>query len=123
VDTIKNVPINPIIPANGEIKQQFPKEERLPVKVSCSIHPWMNGILVIKDTPYMAVTDENGEFTIENLPEGSHEFQIWHEAAGYVDAVKMNGKSTKWSKGRMKQKVGAGDNDLGDLLVPGSAFK
>jgi hypothetical protein len=117
------VPINPIIPANGEQKQQFPKEERLPVRVSCSIHPWMNAILVIKDSPYMAVTDEDGKFTIENLPEGEWEFQVWHESAGYIDSVKLGGKTAKWSKGRMKQKIAAGENALGDILVPAAAFK
>jgi hypothetical protein len=123
VDTVKNVPINPIIPANGEIKQQFPKEERLPSKVSCSIHPWMNAILVIKDTPYMAVTDENGKFAIENLPEGEWEFQVWHEKAGYIDGVTVDGKKTKWSKGRFEHKVKAGENDLGEIKVPMAAFK
>ena len=96
---VKNVPINPIIPANGEIKQPFPKEERLPVKASCSIHPWMNGIVVIKDSPYMAVTDENGKFAIENLPEGEWEFQVWHESAGYIDSVKLGGKVDQVEQG------------------------
>lgn len=123
VDTVKNVPINPIIPANGEITQKFPEEERLPSKVSCSIHPWMNAILVIKDTPYMAVTDENGKFTIENLPEGEWEFQVWHEKSGYLDSVSLNGKKTKWSKGRFDQKITSGENDLGEIKVPMSAFK
>jgi hypothetical protein len=123
IDTLSNVPINPIIPANGEIKQKFPKEERLPVLVSCSIHPWMNARVVIKESPYMAVTDENGKFAIENLPEGDWEFQVWHESSGYVDSVKVGGKSTKWTRGRTKQTIGSGTNDLGQILVPPAAFK
>ncbi len=123
IDAVKNVPINPIIPAMSEIKQRFPKEERLPIKASCSIHPWMNGIVVIKDLPYMAVTDETGKFTIENIPVGEWEFQVWQESAGYVDSVKVNGKKTKWSKGRVKVKIKEGENDLGVVAVPASAFK
>jgi hypothetical protein len=33
------------------------------------------------DHPYGAVTNENGEFSIQNLPAGKHKFTIWHEAA------------------------------------------
>ena len=40
-----------------------------------------------------AVTDENGEFEIKNLPAGKHTFQIWQEAAGYVDEVKQDGNT------------------------------
>ncbi len=122
VDALANVPINPIIPAGGEIKQKFPKEERLPTKVSCSIHPWMNAILVIKDTPYMAVTDADGKFTIANLPEGEFEFQAWHEKAGYIQAVELGGKKTKWSKGRFEQKIKAGENDLGQIKLAPAVF-
>jgi hypothetical protein len=121
VDTIKNVPINPIIPAHSEIKQQFSKEERLPVTVSCSIHPWMSARVVIKDSPYMSVSDKDGKFTIANLPEGNWEFQVWQ--GKFIESVKVGGKATKWSKGRFEYKVKAGENDLGQILVPLAAFK
>lgn len=123
IDTIKNVPANPIIPASAEQEFQFPKEERLPSRISCSIHPWMNAILVIKDTPYMAVTDENGSFTIENVPVGKWTFQVWHEKGGYVDSVNLKGKKTRWSKGRFDHKITAGQNDLGEIKVTAAAFK
>ncbi len=123
VDTIKNVPINPIIPAGSEIKQKFPNEERLPVLVSCSIHPWMNARLVIKDSPYMAVTDADGKFTIANLPEGKWTFQLWHESSGYVTSGKIDGKTQKWSKGRMSVTIGSGTNDLGAIKLSPSLFK
>ncbi|WP_373651187.1 MULTISPECIES: hypothetical protein [unclassified Schlesneria] len=59
--------------------------ERLPVKVKCDIHPWMEAYWVIVDHPYAAITDENGEFTITDLPVGSHEFIVWQETAGYLE--------------------------------------
>jgi hypothetical protein len=39
------------------------------------------------DHPYAAVTDENGQFTIPDLPTGKHSFILWHEAAdgGFVE--------------------------------------
>lgn len=123
VDALKNIPINPILPANGEIKQKFPKEERLPVLVSCSIHPWMNARVVIRESPYMAVTDKDGKFEIKNLPVGEHTFQVWQEAAGYVSSVVLDGKKTKWSRGRFEHMVNDGDNPLGDIKVEPSIFK
>lgn len=122
VDTVKNAPINPIIPANGEVKQNFSKEERLPSKVTCSIHPWMNGWVVIKETPYMAVTDADGRFEIANLPTGKWSFQVWHEKSGYIDSVVLGGKKTKWSKGRFEHQIASAANDLGEIMVPATVF-
>ena len=70
----------------------------------------------------MAVSDENGQFTIENLPVGDWEFQVWHES-GWVDSAKLKGKTVKWNRGRMKQKIAAGANDLDQILVPASVLK
>lgn len=123
IDALKNIPINPILPAKGVIKQKFPKEERLPVLVSCSIHPWMNARVVIRESPYMAVTDKDGKFEIKNLPVGEHTFQVWQEAAGYISAVSIDGKATKWAKGRFKYTVNDGDNDMGVIKVSPSLFK
>jgi len=123
IDTVKNPAANPIIPAGAEAEFVFKKEERLPVNVSCSIHPWMTARVLIKDTPYMAVTDKDGKFKIENLPEGEYTFQVWHEAGGYVDKVKIGGKNTKWTKGRFEQKIAEGDNDLGELVVDIATLK
>lgn len=123
IDTLSNTPINPIIPANGELKHKFTDEERIPSLVSCSIHPWMNARVVVKESPYMAVTDADGNFEIKNLPVGDWTFLAWHEASGYVQEVKLGGKATKWARGRFEQSVKEGDNDMGDILIAPAAFK
>ncbi len=123
VDAIKNIPKNPIIPANGSTEMKFPKEERLPTLVSCSIHPWMSARVIIKASPYMAVTDKDGKFKIENLPVGEHTFQVWHEACGYVAEVTIDGKKEKWARGRVELTVNDGDNDLGQIKVSPSLLK
>ncbi|HWL08161.1 MAG TPA: hypothetical protein VNQ76_07150 [Planctomicrobium sp.] len=66
-----------------------PKAEALPVKVQCDIHPWMVAWWVVVDHPYAAVTGKDGKFKIENLPEGEHEFRVWHPDAGYIDRKLM----------------------------------
>lgn len=122
VDTVKNVPINPIIPAGQDIKQKFPQEERLPTKISCSIHPWMTAIVVIKDTPYMAVTDKDGKFAIKNLPVGKWTFQVWQEKAGYIDSATVGGKKEKWSKGKFDIEIKDGDNSMGEVKLDPATF-
>ena len=114
---------NPIVPANGELKKQFKKAQKRPVEVSCNIHPWMKGWVVLKDNPYFAVTDEDGKFEIKNVPAGEWNFTFWHEKSGYVDEVTKDGKSEKWKKGRLSIKVDDGGVDLGELKVAAKVFE
>lgn len=123
VDTQKNPPVNVTIPSGGIFKHTFTREERLPVPVSCSIHPWMRGWVLIRDNPYMAVTDEHGIFQIENLPLGKWEFVFWQEKATYLTQVSVDGKPTEWKRGRLTVKIAAGDNDLGVITVEPELFQ
>jgi hypothetical protein len=123
IATLSNAPQNVLIPAGGELNLQFKAEERLPVRVACNIHPWMSGYLVIKETPYMAVSDKDGKFTIKNLPVGKWTFQFWQEAAGYLDEVEVDGKPTKWTRGRVEIEIKPGENDLGEIKVPPATFE
>lgn len=73
--------------------------ERMPHQVKCDYHPWMMAYWLVVDHPYAAITDKDGKFKLENLPEGDHELVIWHEKAGYVDrkfkASVKNGQITE----------------------------
>ena len=117
-------PANPAqnfnLPAGAEVKHKFNVEERLPIPVSCSIHPWMKAYILIKDNPYMGVSDANGEVTIKNVPEGSWRFRIWQETAGYISDAKS---SVKLSKGRFDVTIKSGMNDLGTFKVSADEFK
>ena len=121
--SIENPPANPLIPSGGVVPHKFNVPERYPVTVRCAIHPWMGGKLVVKDHPYMAVTDADGKFEIKNLPAGNWTFHFWHEAMGHVDTGKLDGKKVKWKKGRVKQKIAKGDNKLGTLAISAKEFK
>ena len=53
------------------------------VKLRCDAgHTWMSAYVVGVDHPYYAVTDENGNFAIENVPPGNYEIEVWHEWIG-----------------------------------------
>jgi plastocyanin len=49
------------------------------VKIGCNIHDWMSAIILVLPTPYYAVTDETGQFTLGNLPPGVYTLACWHE--------------------------------------------
>jgi hypothetical protein len=67
-----------------ELKELAPNYK--PYSISCSIHPWMSGSLLVFDHPYFAVTDENGKFKIEGAPVG-HKVRLiaWHNAKGIIN--------------------------------------
>ena len=110
-----NSAFNEGLPPTATKDLKLSKAERKPVSVSCSIHPWMRGYLVVQDTPFIAITKEDGSFEIEGLPVGKEvEFQVAHPKWKTVK-FDVDGKPTK--RGRFKLKVVAGENDMGDLAV------
>lgn len=119
----QNAAFNVIIPVGEERKMTFSKAENLPMPVACNIHPFMTGHMLVLDHPYMAVSGEDGTFEIANVPVGQHEFQLWHEAAGYLKGVKFTGGPAN-RQGRVNLTIAAGKTlDLGDIKVPSSMLK
>jgi hypothetical protein len=39
----------------------------------------MSGYVVVVPTPYFAVTDKEGNFTIKDVPDGSYTLKTWSE--------------------------------------------
>ncbi|MFM7925959.1 MAG: carboxypeptidase regulatory-like domain-containing protein [Planctomycetaceae bacterium] len=66
---------------DGKLEIVYRKAEAVPLAVKCDYHAWMNAWHLPLDHPYGAVTNENGEFAISDLPVGTHSFVVWHEAA------------------------------------------
>ena len=52
------------------------------VYAECDVHSWMQGHVAVVDNPYYAVTDENGNFSIADLPPGNYKVKVWHEYLG-----------------------------------------
>ena len=99
----KNDPYNGTIAAGSKADRVLEKEDKIEVK--CDIHPWMKSWILVTDTPYMAVTDADGAFSIPDLPPGEYKVKFWHEKLG-----KSDGKLTVGEDGRseaMEVKMGA----------------
>jgi hypothetical protein len=117
-DFFNNTPFNDLIPAGGSIKKSFTKAETQPSPISCSIHPWMNAYLLIREDPYFAVSDKDGKIEIKNLPTGEHTFVVWN--GKYVANPTVDGKAVTWARGRVKINIKAGDNSLGKVEIAGN---
>lgn len=111
-----NPAFNPLIPSGGSVDVPLDKPEKLPFKVTCSIHPWMGSYVMVRPDPYAAVSGEDGSFEIANIPVGEHTFQLWQETLGYMKAVSINGKAEKERRGQYKIKVAKGDNEVKIVL-------
>jgi plastocyanin len=62
-------------------KRSFKFDKPGVVSLLCNVHPEMAGYIVVSPTPYFAETDENGEFHIAGVPDGTYTATIWHEGA------------------------------------------
>lgn len=72
-----NIPWNQSQPPGApDVEKSWKAAEFIPVK--CNIHPWMNGYFAVIKGPY-AVTDSDGNYTINNVPAGSYTVTAWQE--------------------------------------------
>ncbi len=51
------------------------------VPLLCKVHSEMSGYIVVVPTPYFAVTDKDGNYTIKNVPPGQYTLKTWSEEA------------------------------------------
>ena len=52
------------------------------VPFKCDVHGWMNAYVGVLDHPYFAVTGDDGNFDISELPPGDYVVEAWHEELG-----------------------------------------
>lgn len=96
--------------------------ERVPAPVACNAHGWMTGRLVVKDHPYFAKSDKDGNLVIGNLPAGTWEFQIYHAKSGYGKDLDVGGATTD-RRGTFEVEIAPGQNDLGEIRVNLARFQ
>jgi plastocyanin len=62
-------------------KRSFKFDQPGVAALLCNVHPEMTGYIVVSPTPYSAKTDKNGDYKIENVPDGQYNVVAWHEGA------------------------------------------
>lgn len=51
------------------------------VRVFCNIHSTMSAIIAVLPTPWYAVTQNSGKYSISNVPAGEYQLRMFHERA------------------------------------------
>ncbi|MCI0683621.1 MAG: hypothetical protein L0Y71_16065 [Gemmataceae bacterium] len=106
VDQLSNKPFGQTIPPKGSATHELNPQSNV-ITVTCDFHGWMKAKIWAVPHQYAAVTDEHGNFVIENVPEGDFALVAWHEGPGFFHGGKKGTKTT----------IKAGENKL-DLKVP-----
>ena len=78
--------------ANSPFNKAHPKARTIPIvfkepeiiRIECDLHSWMRTWVVVAGHPFYAVTNDKGEFTLDNVPPGKYTLQIWQESLGTV---------------------------------------
>ena len=72
------------------------------IYIKCDVHPWMKSYVSVFEHPFFAVTDESGNYKIQNIPAGEYEVIAWQE--------KFKDKKTKeWKTLSKTVTIGEGD--------------
>jgi hypothetical protein len=108
---VKNPKDNFSVSGGTSVDYALKRSENSPFRINCDIHSWMDAYMLPLDHPFAAITDDEGNFTIPDVPSGEYDFRIWHERGNtsYLDTVKIN--------------VTAGDPTRLDKSYDKSAFK
>ncbi len=63
----------------GETRSHTFESEGCYSVVLCNVHPEMEAWILVLQNPYFAITDENGNYSIKDIPAGSYSIVAWHE--------------------------------------------
>ena len=75
-----NPPFNRTQPKGRTITISFSHPEI--IRVTCDLHSWMRGWVVVADHPFYALTDGGGAFELRGLPAGRYTLKVWQERLG-----------------------------------------
>jgi plastocyanin len=77
---------------NPSFNRTQPKGRTIPIvfkrpeiiRVDCDLHPWMRAWVVVAEHPFYALTNDQGEFALPNVPAGQYTLHVWQENLGTV---------------------------------------
>jgi len=75
--------------------------------IFCNIHAEMSAVVIALATPYYAISDTKGDFTLPNVPPGRYQVQVFHTAVA-PDALRALSREIT---------VAPGDSTIGTFAV------
>lgn len=101
VDNLVNKAFGQAIPPKDSAKVDLKPQDNV-ITVTCEFHAWMMAKLWVLPHQYVAVTKDDGTFSIPNVPEGVELSVVaWHEGAGFFNGGKR-GKAQSFKAGENK---------------------
>lgn len=79
--TLHNRDIRPEAAFDRTFDSDNLKESNL-VRITCNRHDFMQNWLYVVKNPYFAISDEKGQFDIDNIPPGHYTLRAWHPVLG-----------------------------------------
>ncbi len=79
--TIHNRDIHPDHEMHLTVSSGKLQDSRM-VRLACNRHDFMENWLYVVKHPYFAITDEEGQFVIDNIPQGHYTLRAWHPLLG-----------------------------------------
>jgi plastocyanin len=63
----------------GEVRTRKFDQPGCNACILCNVHPEMAAFVVVLQNPYFALTDNDGNFVIKNVPPGKYKLMVWNE--------------------------------------------
>ncbi len=71
-------------PGKSLVRQFQLSKKRRTFVMQCGFHAYMESWAIAVDNPYYVLTDEQGRFSIENIPPGTYDLRAWHPSIKHV---------------------------------------
>ena len=101
--------MNVIVPVKQPLTRSF-VAEKAPIRITCALHPAMEAWLYVAPHPWVAVTDEKGAFTIEDVPPGKYKLWLKHPDTGLEERKEVEVRAgqkaevgVEWKEARPKR--------------------
>ena len=77
------------------VKKSFTFDDLGAVPLLCNVHPEMSAYIFVTPTPYFAVTNAQGEYSIKDVPPGKYTLKTWSEQGKPAEQpVEVSGAQT-----------------------------
>lgn len=67
-----------IIKKSSQVRSAFVSKDTDEFLIKCNLHPFLQTRGFMVDNPYYAISDEEGNFTLKDIPPGTYDILAWH---------------------------------------------